>query len=195
MFKYGKEVIVIVLMFCLCLCCTSAEAKKNNKKEIHIQYEKKINSINKKWKKICLEYGDTGKNYFSYYDINGDGVDECIIQHTSIGNHKNDNSILSNGGTDFAIYTYYKGKIKQIVYSFTGGGTWGGVYVSKNSKYIDWVNRDGSEHIYHMFYKICNGKLTKTGKSCSYECDFITGNKTYKVNGKVSNEKKYTLST
>lgn len=186
---------LLTIVLCFCVGSTSADAAKvkgaaSKNKKAHILYEKKIKSINKKWNKFFSEWGEAGVNYFAYYDINGDGIDECLINH--VGYDERKNAMTLSGGTDVAIYTYYKGKVRKIIYSCTGGGNWGGICFYKNCKYIIWIDRRGGDYTYHTFYKISNGKLTKTGKSCCFETNYNTRKTVYKVNGKVVSNKKYT---
>lgn len=193
----------IALFSCLVLVGTflapsmetkKAEAVSVNKKA-HIAYEKKILSINKKWKKLFSEWGVNGTDYFTYYDLNKDGIDECLIQY--VGYDVKDNTMKCCGGTDVAIYTYYKGKVKKIIYSCTGGGTWGGIYFYKDCPYIDQYVRSGGDEGYHSFSKIVNGAL-KNSKDCSFVLDYNsyynTGKKiyTYTINKKKVSKKKYT---
>lgn len=187
----------IVLFSCLVLVsiilAPSIETKKveavSTNKKAHIAYEKKILSINKKWKKLFSEWGVTGTNYFTYYDLNKDGIDECFIQR--VGYDVKDNTKECSGGTDVAIYTYYKGKVKKIIYSCTGGGTWGGIYFYKNCPYIDQYGRNGADEGYHSFSKIVNG-LLKHSKNCSFVLDHDSYLYTYTIDGKKVSEKKYT---
>lgn len=158
-------------------------------KKAHILYEKKIKSINKKWNKMASEHLEKKGNYFAYYDINGDGVDECLMYHDAYGEPKN--SKIVSGGRDVAIYTYYKGKIKKIIYSYNLGSM-EGIYFYKNCKYIEHGICLNADSDYQTFYKISNGKLTKTGKSCGYRLDYETGKAVYTVNDKVVSKKKYT---
>lgn len=170
-------------------CPSISLAYDNNK--IHSAYAIKLKNLNKKLDnfysyEIYNSKKMAGYNYFTYYDINNDGIDECIICHTF--NKKT--SIISNGGTDVIIYTYCKGKIKKLVYSTTGGGTWGGIFFYKNCKYIIFYDRAGSSYNKSTYKKIKNGKLTDVAE-CTFSIDMDTGEMIYTINGKAADEKNY----
>lgn len=150
---------------------------------LHKRYISRIKSYQKRY-----DFSD-GNVYFGFYDINHDGIDECLIVGKNYS--QGENTFKTSGGTDCAVYTLYKGKIRKVVYSLTGGGTWGGVYFSKSKK-TDIVNigRFGTEYMHHTFQKLRKGKLITIGTAQKELSD--NGNKfIYKVNGKKTTEKKY----
>lgn len=172
----GKEIIKPVL--------TNAASKKN----IHMAYEKIIDSLKSEVSSLDYIKGDM---YFTYYDINHDGTDELFVQYAKRDEDKN--SLLLCGGTDVVIYTYANGQCKELLKSLTGGGTWGGYYFGKNNKYITRYERGGWSDIKYVFESLSKGKLVKKG-SCSYSAKDIINPSAgfiFKINGKKVSEKKY----
>lgn len=182
-------IVVMLLSICVMSSFVVSEAKVSNTK-VHKAYSSKLKQIDKKWKKESLT--GEGATYFAYYDINGDGIDECFVDFN--GFNTEDNSVVSLGGTDVAVYTFYNGKVRKLVYSYTGGmgGTWGGIYFYKKSKYITYHDRAGWSDSVYTFKTIKKGKLVKMG-TCEYHTvmENEKKNTTYKVNGKEVSEKKY----
>lgn len=188
------------LVICLALTAFSihtgnatASYAKVSKERVHKAYEKKIKKIDKEWKKKYKGWYANGANYFAYHDLNKDGIDECFVVYS--GSDKG--SMTSNGGTEVAIYTYYNGKVRKLVYSRTGGGgNWGGIYFYKNRKYIDFHERGGWTFDADTYKAIKKGKLVSVGKS-EAELDNEKYNETgeqiwnYKINGKKVSKKKY----
>lgn len=172
---------VIVLHIGLIYCGIDVSAMSKN--ALRKKYSSKIKMYKNKY-----NFSDSNV-YFGFYDINHDGVDECLIvgQSYSMG----ENTFKSTGGPDCAVYTWYKGKIKKVVYSLTGGGTWGGVYFSKGKK-SDIVNIDrvGNEYIHYTFKKLTKGKLKVVGEALKESIG--SGNSTiYKINKKKTTETKF----
>lgn len=178
---------VSVLCMGAVLTCSAfshqAEAADKNEK-IHEAYEKKIAKVEKELDSAFYEGWDKDNSkYFAYYDINKDGVDECII--TAQYGTEDKTSLLT--ATDIAIYTYDKGKVKQLVHSITGGGTWGYFVVRKNSKYITEYARAGLEYDSYRFRAIEKGKLV-TKATCIHD---ESSRKKYTVNKKEVTKKKF----
>ncbi len=161
----------------------AAVAEKNSL--AHAAYKTKLVDLNTKWNKYYASYESDGSNYFKIYDINGDGIDECIVERYDSYN----NSEKLCGSTDVAIYTYYNGAIKKLVYSTTCGGTWGGIYFYKNCKYINMYARAIDEYDCSL-NKIKNGKLVEYKDfHCLYSSE--TDKYVYEINDKVVTEKVY----
>ena len=129
-----------------------------NKGKVRQAYEKQLKTLDQKWKKYYANWD--GGNYFCYYDINRDGVEECLVYRSF---RKEGNTIACTGGTDVAVYTYYQGKVKQLVYSTPIGGNWGAIRFYKDSKYIERFERVGWAYNANRFQAIKNGKLTTIG--------------------------------
>lgn len=172
-----------------------AKSKKQNVKKnrkAHLAYEKQILKTKK-------EIYNPYIPYFAYEDINGDGVDECIVLGDACGEGE-DKKKIDVSSNVIAIYTYYKGKIKKVLYyTASGNSEWGGI--NKKQKYIC--------HYYHTSYneytfykiKIKNGKAKKVatykskplynkngGPKCDKNGEQICK---YIVNGKNVSKKKF----
>lgn len=186
--KFVKKFFVVILVCLLCSkeVLTPAVADAAGKEKVHIAYEKVIRSLKSKVSKLDYVQGDL---YFTYYDINNDGIDELFAQPSM----KDKNSLLLGGGTDTIIYTYAKGKSIKLLESLTAGGNWGGYYYRGNSKYISFYSRVGWSEGEYLFKKLSGGKLVIAG-TCSYVAkDFndASAGYIYKVNGKKVKEKQY----
>lgn len=187
-----KLIVSMIFIFGLCINCvdvSSCQASSNGR--VYAAYRAKISSINKKWNKIYSDWNLCGTNYFAYHDFNDDGIKELIIVRRN--NEKNKNTTKVGAETDVAIYTYNKGKVKSVIYSVTGGGTWGRYYFYKDFPYIIEFNRGGYLEKYYDYYKISLGKKKKTASaSCVHvDCNDIEKGIIYKVQGKCVSEKKY----
>lgn len=186
--KFRKIIFVSVLVCLLCSKEILSPVLVNaaSKKKVHIAYEKVISSLKSKVDKLEYVRGDM---HFAYYDINNDGTDELFIQYVEATG----NSQILYGGTDVIIYTYKNGKAKKLLESLTGGGTWGGYYFSKNSKYISMYSRGGWSEGEFVFKKLSGGKLVKAGVAnySAKNFDNPSAGFIYKVNGKKVSEKVY----
>ena len=186
--KFTKIFFISVLVCLLCSKEILSPVLVNaaNKKKVHMAYEKVISLLKSKVDKLEYVRGDL---YFAYYDINNDGTDELFVQFAEA----DDNSQILQGGTDVIVYTYKDGKAKKLLESLTGGGTWGGYYFSKDSKYISMYSRGGWSEGEFLFVKLSSGKLVKAGVA-SYSAknfDVPSAGFIYKVNGKKVSEKEY----
>lgn len=196
--KYSKLLFIFFTFISFSLISGSgftSHAKVSSKK-VHKAYEKSIQKANKKWQKFFsgMSSYPRGFSYFTYYDLNKDGIDECFMIFERDLNEK---SLVSSGGTDVAVFTYYKGKVRKLVYNMTTvGGTGGGIFFDKKSGYIDYYDRSGWTDNSDTFKVIQKGKLVEKGTS-EYHVDMDTFNSTgktvaeYKVNGKTVSKKKY----
>lgn len=194
--KYSRLLFILFafVSFSLISASSFTSHAKVSSKKVHKAYEKSIQKADKKWKKFTdgWRLDSRGFSFFTYYDLNKDGIDECFM----IFGGSNEKSLVASGGTDVAVFTYYKGKVRKLVYNMTGGGTWGGIYFDKKSGYIDYYDRRGWSDNYDTFKVIRKGKLVEKGTS-EYHVDMDTFNATgervaeYKVNGKTVSKKKY----
>lgn len=187
-----KWIVSIILILGLCINCVDVlpcQASYNGK--IYAAYRAKLCSINKKWNKIYSDWNVDGVSYFTYHDFNNDGIKELIIVRKNYGANKNTTKI--NCATDIAIYTYYNGKVKSLVYSVTGGGTWGGYYVHQDSPYIISYGRGGAVQEDYDYYKISSGKKKKVASASCIPVDYNNIEKgiIYKVQGERVKEKQY----
>lgn len=186
--KFRKMIFISVLVCLLCSKEILSPVLVNAaiKKKVHMTYEKLICSLKSRVNKLEYVRGDM---YFAYYDINKDGTDELFVQYVEA----DDDSQILQGGTDVIIYTYTNGKTKKLLESLTGGGTWGGYYFSKNSKYISMYSRGGWSEGEFVFKKLSGGKLVKAGEAgySAKNHDAPSAGFIYKVNGKKVSEKVY----
>ncbi len=183
----GRFLLVVgLLLFCIGAIAQPRPVQAAvSKAKVRKAYEKQLKTLDKKWKKQYANWG--GGNYFCYYDVNKDGVEECLAFRSFYGN---DNTITCTGGTDVAIYTYYGGKVKQLAYSAPGGGNWGYIGFRKDSKYITFFNRGGIESRSYQFKAIKKGKLATVG-TCEQKVNMTTYKTTYKVRKKAATQKSY----
>lgn len=159
-----KRLLAIILCFTVVMNVPikTVKAASIGKRAIHKKYAAKVRAYNKKF--CSITDGFKSQLYFRFYDLNHDGVNECVIQGVMYSH--NTKSIMGCGGTDVAVYTYYKGKIKKVAYSLTGGGTWGGIYFLKNKKAdISIYGRAGADYITYNFKKLKKGKLVNVGSA------------------------------
>ena len=192
--KCVRNLVICFLLVSLfsCMRIDTVSCAKVNKKSVHKAYEKELKKVDKKWNKFFKGSAGNGAKYFTYYDLNKDGIEECFV----VWSWGTEDSIVSCGGTDVAIYTYYKGKVKKLVHSLTGGGTWGAIKFYKNRKYIDFYEKGGWTYAADVFKTLKKGKLASIGKS-EKTLDSNQYNKTgkqvwsYKINGKDVSQKKY----
>jgi hypothetical protein len=182
--KIGISLVLVVALLISSLSGVN-KAAAISKTALHKKYISKIKSYNRKFKK---DFPD-GSVYFRFDDINYDGIDECLI----VGAYydSGEDYIDTNGGTDCAVYTFCKGKVKNVVCSMTGGGTWGGFYFSKSKKAdVIIIDRLGFYYNHLTFRKLKNGKLTDVG-TCLRETDKNGKNVTYSIDEKQTTKKKF----
>ena len=153
-----------------------AKSKKKNakrNKKAHLAYEKYIS----KAKKEINEYSTP---YFAYDDINGDGIDECIVLGDyGKGKNKKKIGLCSNM---MAVYTYYKGKVRELLKYGMENGTFCG-YINKKQKCMYGYWNISSDECSFYKIQIKNGKA-KEGATYQTEPLFNkNGSPKYDKNG------------
>ena len=165
-------------------------AKKNRK--AHLAYEKQLQKTKK-------EIWEPYISYFAYDDINGDGIDECIILGDCMGDGKNKKKIALCSNM-MAVYTYYNGKVKNVLYAICGGNAYTG-YVNKKQKCLYGYGHTSYNEFGFSKIKIKNGKAKTVatyaskplynkngGPKCDKNGEQICK---YTVNGKKISKKKF----
>jgi hypothetical protein len=110
---------------------------------------------------------------YAFYDINGDGVDELVVD--------NEDYLWIDKRIEYTVYTFYKGKIKKLLTT----EAW--LYVWKKTGTI--LNQGGHGGVgFDKYYKIKKGKAVKVAQKYSYR-DYADGESyiwthKYKVNNK-----------
>jgi hypothetical protein len=150
------------------------QAKTASKKTVAAAYKKLLTSSSTLTESY-LGTTDLSKLEFAVFDINGDGVKELYLTGDD-GYHAN-------------IYTYYKGKVKQIDSAFSGKYIY---YRNANLVYSDTYHSSFDK----SYSKLKNGKMV-TLASAEGEITFdendnqvITYSK-YTVKGKTTTKAKY----
>lgn len=157
-------------------------AKKNRK--AHLAYERQIQKTKKEIEEPYI-------SYFAYEDINGDGIDECIILGDCMEDGKNKKKINLNSNM-MAIYTYYNGKVNRILDALCGGYVYKGCINIKQKCIYRHSVISYNEYSFQKI-KIKNGKAKKVA---TYESKALYNKNgeqicKYIVNGKNVSKKKF----
>lgn len=170
-----------------------------NKYKQHKKYEKTIKSYNASMVKqrnldMNRNYGlEDFRTYFTFADIDKNGIDELIIKFESKqSKHNTANSTGYNETT--TIYTIKNGKVKRLIDNTYLQPYLHNNYVRvyKGSKYIDRGFSHGYEDLW--FFKYSKGRLSKNPV---YSLNLINkgsstdGRTHYVVNNKETSAKKY----
>lgn len=169
-------------------------AKKNRK--AHLAYEKQLQKTKKEIAEL-IPYPDSV--YFAYSDINGDGIDECIILGEYIQDGKNKMKI-DLGSNMMAVYTYYNGKVNNVLYALCGGNGMSGFVNLKQKCLYGFCHTSSAEYSFSKI-KLKNGKAKAVAtyesiplynKNGGPKCD-KNGMQIckYTVNGKKISKKKF----
>lgn len=107
------------------------EAKDTNQKA-HKAYAEMIKSLPKE------QLDNSCFKYFTLYDLNGDGIDECIVNYifpykegTTFSNAKN--SYKRTVSNTVLLYTYYAGEVKKLYENFGYDGNSGWPNINKKT--------------------------------------------------------------
>ncbi len=106
-----------------------AFAKDTNKKA-HKAYAETINQLDNV---ICEGYYF---KYFTLFDLNNDGIDECIVNYICGRGEENTFSKMKNSyknpaSNTILFYTYYNGKVKKLYELFYYDGNGGALFINK----------------------------------------------------------------
>lgn len=194
--------VVITVVVSLALACSglyTEDAHAASKYKQHKKYEKTIKSYNAKMKKQAKQYEDdywdlsSGyRTYFSYADIDKNGVDELIVKYDS-KNWTNRNTANDSGYNETTtVYTIRKGKVKRVVNNTRLQPYLHNTYVRiyRGGKYIDRGFSHGYEDL--AFFKFNKGRLSKNPiyrMSC-YQ-PYNSSVTSYNVNDKSVTAKRY----
>lgn len=186
--------VTVVISFALACSGIYAEsAHAASKYKQHKKYEKTIKSYNAKMKKQAKKYGydygdlsDGYRTYFSYADIDKNGVDELIVKYES-KNWTNRNTVNDSGYNETTtVYTIRKGKVRRVINNTQLQPYLHNTYVKiyRGSKYIDRGFSHGYEDL--AFFKFNKGRLSKNPVylMSSYETS-------YRVNDNAVSAKRY----
>ncbi|UWO23403.1 Ig-like domain-containing protein [Marvinbryantia formatexigens] len=159
----------------------------------YVNYIAKFDQKNKKSMEYCKGIMYTGsfsaRTYFAFADIDGNGIDECIVRFTGANG---ENTATGTGGPleRTEIYTIQDNKIKAVVKQDAAWcGNYQGVSVYKNSNLIGFYT-SGHSITENELYAYVNGNLAKSPK---YSCCYVRSN-AYYINGDYQTGRKVTYT-
>ena len=124
--------------------------------------------------------------YFSFMDIDGDGIDECMVRFS----FPSSSMTTAPGGARSELYTICSGKVKKVVEQGTyGSGSYPQIGVYRGSRLVEFVT-SGHMDNRNEFFTFNSGAL---GRKAAYSYEWIPGYGTdnYYVNGTKTTKAKY----
>lgn len=150
----------------------SASGNASDKNEQHKKYVSYIREFRQKnvdafseaiYRGLVSSSSSMLNTYFAFADIDGDGIDECIVR---FGNDKK--MTTATAGVRTEIYTIKNGKVKRVVEQGEyGSGSYPQIGVYKGSNLIEFYTTGHMRNI-NQFYTFQAGSLGSRAK-CSCE--------------------------